>query len=434
MWISSPPGAPPKPYEPAPFETPEIDINNRLAFSPDGRSILLTEGNGASQAWLLPYPAGGAPKRLFSKTDLGVSPRASWMPDSRHIVLAYAPSLSGGSNLWMADVENESKVQLTFGTLSRDQPSLSPDGRRLVFANVQDDYNVIELPIAWGPPKTLLGNSRNELSPSWSPQGDQIAYSTDRAGEREIWISNFSAGLDRPIVRAKDFPTGVTTGITSPTFSPDGSRLAFVRYSSNDPATIWVAPTVGGAPIRLTSEQMLSPVWAPDGGRVGGLMQRDHPGEPALVGVGADMTPHVIPHAPPCRSPLAWSPTGEWLACESRDDIALFSEDGGRRKRLPKVEATSLVFSQDGKTIYAVGRAEGRSFLKSVDVETGTTKVLADYGPEMIFSGGMPFHTRLSLSPDGKMLVTSAVNLEVRPVAAGRVPASDALVEALVEF
>jgi WD40 repeat protein len=145
---------------------------------------------------------------------------------------------------------------------------------------------------------------------------------------------------------------------------------------------------------------------------VGGLMQRDNPGEPAIVGVGADMQPHVIPHAPPCRSPLAWSPTGEWLACESRDDIALFSEDGERRKRLPKVEATSLVFSQDGKTIYAVGRAGGRSFLKSVDVETGTTKVLADYGPEMIFSGGMPFHTRLSLSPDGKMLVTSAVNLK----------------------
>jgi WD40 repeat protein len=412
VWISSPPGSPPKRYEPAPFETPEIDINNRVAFSPDGHSILLTEGNGASQAWLLPYPAGGAPKRLFAQTDLGVSPRAGWMPDSRHVILSFAGSLSGGSDLWMADVQTQKMTQLTFGTLSREQPSLAPDGTRLVFSNIQDDFNVIELSLAGGPPKTLLGNSRNELSPSWSPEGDQLAYSTDRTGEREIWIRNLTDGLDRPVVRAKDFPKGSTTGLTSPVYSPDGSRIAFVRYSSEDPATIWVAPAVGGAPIRLTSDYMVSPVWAPDGGRVAGLMQRDNPGEPAIVGVGADMTPHLIPHAPLCRSPLAWSPTGQWLACESREEITLFSEDGSQQRRLPKTDAASLVFSQDGKTIYAVGRDAGRSFLKAVDVTSGAVRSIADYGTDLIFSGGMPYHTRLSLAPDGKALVTSAVALK----------------------
>ena len=195
-------------------------------------------------------------------------------------------------------------------------------------------------------------------------------------------------------------------------FSPDGSRLAFVRYSSEDPATIWVAPAVGGAPVRLTNEFMVSPVWAPDGGRVAGLMQRDNPGQPAIVGVGADMTPHLIPKAPPCRTPLAWSPTGEWLACESREELALFTETGDNLRKLPKADATSLVFSQDGKTIYAVGKAGGRSFLKAIDVTTGAARQLADYGPDLVFSGGMPYHTRLSLAPDGKTLVTSAVALK----------------------
>ncbi|MGA7237779.1 MAG: protein kinase [Bryobacteraceae bacterium] len=408
--ISSPPGAESKSYSPAPYASAELSLANRLWFSPDGKSILLAVGDNSTQLWLLPFPAGSAPpRRLFTNTDLGIGARASWMPDSRHAVLSFGAGLGGPHSLWMADLKSETMRRLTASTLGHDQPSLSPDGSRMAFTTVADDYDLVKLPLDGSAPGTLTANSRNELSPSWSPDGEQIIYSTDRTGELEIWIRNLKAGLDRPIVTARDFPPGTTTALADPVFSPDGTRFAFVRYSTNEPVEVWFEPSVGGAPIRLAPEHIQAQVWSPDGTSIAGLVRRDNPWQPAIIGVGADMSAHLIPKAPFCFTPLDWSPTGDWLACETFDRIALFSPDGSKAKALPKVSASTVAFSKDGKTLYAVGKQNGRSFLKAIDVDSGAVRTLADYGPALTISGGLEFHTRLSRSPDGRSLATSAV-------------------------
>jgi Tol biopolymer transport system component len=408
--ISSPPGTAPKPYMPEPYGNAELSPANRLWFSHDGKSILMAVGDNSTELWLLPLPAGGAtPRRLFANTDLGIAARASWMPDNRHAVLSFGAGLGATHSLWMADLKNETLRRLTATTLGHDQPSLAPAGGRLAFTTVADDYDLLKLPLDGSAPGNLTANSRNELSPSWSPDGEQIVYSTDRTGEREIWMRNLKAGFDRPIVTARDFPPGTTTALADPVFSSDGSRFAFVRYSTHEPEEVWFEPAVGGAPIRLASEHIQSQVWSPDGSSIAGLVRRDNPWQPAIIGVGADMSPHLIPKAPFCFTPLDWSPTGEWLACETFDRIALFSPDGSASRALPKVGASTLVFSKDGKTVYAVGKQHGSSFLKAIDVASGAVRTLADYGPALTISGGLQFHTRLSRSPDGKSLATSAV-------------------------
>jgi eukaryotic-like serine/threonine-protein kinase len=410
VMISSPPGAEPEPYSPEPYGNVDLSPSNQLSFSPEGKSILLEAGDNSTEFWLLPFPAGGAPpRRLFLNTDLGIAARATWMPDGRHGVVSFGGGLGATHSLWMADFKNETLRRLTAPTLGHDQPSLSPDGKRLVFTTVGDDYDLLTLPLDGSPPGNLTANSRNELSPSWSPNGEQIVYSTDRTGEREIWMRNLRAGIDRPVVTARDFPPGTTTALADPVFSADGSRFAFVRYSTNEPVEVWFEPSLGGAPIRLAPEHIQAPVWSPDGNSIAGLVSRDSPWQPAIVGVGANMSAHLIPHAPFCRTPLDWSPTGEWLACETFNRIALFSPDGSNSKDLPKVGAVTLAFSKDGKTLYAVGKQNGRSFLKAIDIATSVVRNVADYGPALTISGGLEFHTRLSRSPDGKTLATSAV-------------------------
>jgi serine/threonine protein kinase len=410
VWLSSPPGAAPRPYKPAPFSVDRAFDYNRLYFAPDGSSILLLISFSGSQLWRLPFPEDhGQPQRLFADTDLGLQPTATWLPDSRHAVLAFAPGLSVQSSLWLADLKRERMRKLTAGTSSHGHPSISPDGRRIVFTSTEEDYDLMQLPVDGTAPRTLVANSRNELSPSWSAQGDQIIYSTDRTGTREIWIRNLKAGLDRPVMTADSFPSGGTIGLVDPVFSPDGTRFAFARYATKEEVNVWVAPTVGGSPIRLTSEYMQSPTWSPDGNSVAGLMQKERPWQPAIVGVGADMAPHLIPGAPSCQTPPDWSPTGNWIACESEKGVSLFNPDGSQHKLLPRLNSTALAFSRDGKIIYAAGKEHGRAFLKSVDVATGTVRQLADYGYALSISGGVPFHTRLSLAPDGKSLATSAV-------------------------
>jgi Tol biopolymer transport system component len=338
--------------------------------------------------------------------------KVSWLPDSRHAVLAFAPGLATAPSLWMADLKRERLRRITAGIMGFDDPSPSPDGRRLVFTARQDDYDLIQLPVNGDRPLTLAANSRNELSPSWSPDGTQIVYSTDRTGRRQIWMRNLKAGTDRPVVTGADFPAGTTNALADPVFSPGGDRFAFVRYSTDEPVTIWVEPAVGGVPVRLTHERIESPAWSPDGNSIAGLVRRESSSQPAIVGVGADMSAHLIPNSPICWTPLDWSPTGEWLTCDTPGGVVLFSPDGTKTKVVPTVHPAALAFSRDGRTIFAAGKDHGRAFLSGIDVATGSVRRLADYGPDLTISGALPFHTRLSMAPDGKSLATSAITMK----------------------
>jgi Tol biopolymer transport system component len=407
VWISSPPGSAPKEYQPSPFASELPDAEDRMWFSPDGSSILLVTSHDTAQVWLLPFPAGnGQPHRVLKDIALGITPHAAWLPDNRHVILAFGPGLPPRPALWLADLRNDRMRRLTAGTAGHGYPSLSPDGRRMVFTAVQDDYDVVQLPLDGTDPHTLI-HSRNELSPSWSSDGDQLIYSSDRDNVREIWIHHLKAGLDQPIITEKAFPPGSTIGLADPVFSPEGDRFAFVRYSTNEPATIWIAPSVGGAPIRLTTEHIHSPAWSPDGNWIVGLMHHDAPSQPAIVGVGTDMSAHVVPNGPTCRTAPDWSPSGDWLACGTRDGIALFSQDGARSRMLADIRCSGLAFARDGKSLYIVGRERGKSFLRAVDVKVGTVRTVAEYGPSVSISGGRQFDTRVTVAPDGKSVATS---------------------------
>jgi hypothetical protein len=99
--ISSPLGAPFKPYRSDPFATRSIYNTPKLRFSPDGKRILrlLNGDRRREEAWLLPYPADSShpPKRVLA--NLGSTdgtPELPWMPDSRHVVLALQTSAGGG--------------------------------------------------------------------------------------------------------------------------------------------------------------------------------------------------------------------------------------------------------------------------------------------------------------------------------------------------
>jgi WD40 repeat protein len=153
---------------------------------------------------------------------------------------------------------------------------------------------------------------------------------------------------------------------------------------------------------------MVSPTWSPDGNSIAGLMHRERPWQPAIIGVGANMTANMIAGAPTRLTPLEWSPAGDLLACEARDGVRLFSPDGQRHKTLPVMGSTAIAFSKDGGTLYAAGHEDGRTLLKAVTVATGAVREIAMHTGDMTISGGSTYRARLSLAPDGKSLATSA--------------------------
>src|SRR5260370_2614639 len=94
VWISSPPGANPKHYAPAPYEGVDTGTGLRLLFSQDGHSILLWGrffGRG-SEFCMLPYPSGsGKPRRVLESLQDAFPVRGfEWLARGKTLVLAAA--------------------------------------------------------------------------------------------------------------------------------------------------------------------------------------------------------------------------------------------------------------------------------------------------------------------------------------------------------
>ena len=231
VWISSPVGARPREYTPAPFAQ-KADIHPVwLRFSPNGNLLYLSMYTLSStvETWLLPLPASdGSPRRIFGKVPWQRPVEASWMPDNRHVVLSAAIAPNNSPALWLADTRDESLTRLTDGSSQQREPAVSPDGRRLLFTRIEEDADIVELPLDGSAPRNLLATSASEYSPAWSPKGGSFAYLTRRNGSEEMWLRSSQGDWERPVATAKEFPG--LGGLVSPAISPDGSRIVYWTF------------------------------------------------------------------------------------------------------------------------------------------------------------------------------------------------------------
>ena len=110
------------------------------------------------------------------------------------------------------------------------------------------------------------------LAPAWSPDGQQIAYSSSRDGNYEIWVENVDgSGEPRKITHTENAQDGVINN-TTPSWSVDG-KIAYVSNKDNlRGRDIYMVNADGtGEPTRLTNTPNFTnwaPEWSPDGTRI----------------------------------------------------------------------------------------------------------------------------------------------------------------------
>lgn len=408
IWSTSLGGRELHRYSPDPFAVPGFLNGCALAFSPDGRKLLLmlTGLDAKNRNWLLPWPHG-TPKQILPQLSVVSlsSVHVAWMPDSRNLMLALAAGYSA-HHLFAADTESGRMNQITTGNVSQIKPALSPDGQKVMYEERTADYDIISVALADGKVSRLVATAAPERMAAWSRGTNRLAYVTDRNGTPEIWVRE-GDGTNRPVITARELPAGEIGVLMNPAISPDGQRIIYAYLVLGRPLVLWVASLQGGAAVRLTNTSASNEfggAWSPDGkwfaygGESGGK------GSLMKVKTTGESTPILLHDVKYCLPD--WSPANDWISYYD-DGWLLTTPDGKTTRKLGDLQTQYVAFSADGKQLWFVRTASDKVQLVTLDLATNKERVVADldeaYSPASDSGPGI----RFTLAPDGKSLAYS---------------------------
>jgi len=221
----------------------------RLLFLRDRRVYRVDSDGAASQ----PLTAAGVP--TFSP---------AWGAGGRQVV--YTEFHEPGGSLFVQDVASGRRRVVPPSERGLNYtPVLSPDGRTLVFTRSGEDGTDL---YSWNLAdncclqRLTVGRFADNLSPTFSPDGRRIAYVSTRAGLPQIYVMS-ADGTGQELFAPFDY--GVTGSSNAPEWSSDGLSVVFHRDVGGSPQ-IFVMD-VGSRTVRqLTSAgRNEDPTWAPDG-------------------------------------------------------------------------------------------------------------------------------------------------------------------------
>lgn len=186
-----------------------------------------------------------------------------------------------------------------------------------------------------------------DVNPAWSRDGRRIAFASDRAGNREIYVMDADG---KNVARLTDSPTPDY----QPTWSPDGTRIAFVSERYGFPEIV-VMNADGTNPSRLTVDAFASePAWSPDGSRIAYRSMLD------IYVMSPDGTGKIkLTSSDRAYTQPAWSPDGNQIAYTvgvsgTLRDVYVMDADGSHRRLLvlqPTVDRAAPDWSPDGRKI-----------------------------------------------------------------------------------
>ncbi len=208
---------------------------------------------------------GPAPRPLQATfSQLTAAPGAeifpSLSPDGKSVV--YAARDSGDWDIFSLRVGGQNPVNLTEAFAVDDtQPAYSQDGEMIAFRSERGGGGIFVMGATGESPRRLTDFGYN---PAWSPDGQMVLFATERI------IHPFGRGTS--YLWTAHLRTGVTTQITQsdgvqPSWSPNGRRIAFWRVQDGGQRDILTIPAEGGDPLPVTDDAATdwNPVWAPDG-------------------------------------------------------------------------------------------------------------------------------------------------------------------------
>ncbi len=174
--------------------------------------------------------------------------------------IAYVTKAGGRFNLWVADSDGENAQSALASPEPIISPSWSPNGGQLAYVSFESRKPVVYIHDVASGKRRLVANFRGSNSaPTWSPDGNTLAVTLSRDGGSQLFLIDAKGGEPRRLTQS----IGIDT---EPVFSPDGTAIYFVSDRGGSPQ-IYRMPAQGGPANRVTTagNYNISPAISPDG-------------------------------------------------------------------------------------------------------------------------------------------------------------------------
>ena len=288
--------------------------------------------------------------------------------------LAYSRTQSF-SNLWVGELSSHAitdKAQekpLTSGTLSHTDPSISPDGRWVAFAQGSSARsNIYKMPVNGGPPIQLtFFDAAMSASPAWSPDGRQIAFVCDQGGTAKVWAVNADGGTPRSFDKTNASDTNNRlTWFPNPEIIYQQPKLHNLRRlnpeTQNDEnllPTDSIGWLVGGAS------------FSPDGKKFSVMWNREPQGGLWVVTLSKYSERSLVPGL---NWPLGWSPDARFLFAYKEGGAEVF------QTTLEEPRQVKTVMTLPGQINSGAISPDGRRIVVEVAEEKSDVWLIKNFG------------------------------------------------------
>src|SRR5690349_14000179 len=268
-----------------------------LSLTRNGDKIVASQSTRAFDLWVGPTRESENLKKITAVMD-----KFCWTPDGR---LIYSLNTIGNVDLWVMRPDGQEQKQLTLNSATNDAPTVTPDGRYIVFIS-------------------------------------------NRAGAFQVWRMQVD-GSD-PVALTKG------DGKNFPAISPDGK---WVLYNTTDDWQLWRVSLAGGEPARLTDSYALFPSISPDGKMIACLGRSDSKAVLRILSYEDGRTLKTFDLAAPSFSSnrIQWTRDGKAVVYGTEHDgvTSIFRQpmSGGAPAVVMKFEdeLADFSYSQDGQSL-----------------------------------------------------------------------------------
>ena len=231
------------------------------SWSPDGRQIAVAMHGSL---WRVPV-GGGVAEQVTSGPLYDSEP--SWSPDGSQI--AFTRDTDEKIDIWLVGADGSDPHQLTTSAAFAVNPEWSPDGSEILYValGVNQTLDLMSIPVSGGEPTRVLADGYRNITPSWSPDGSQLVFVSSRPwngrrvqGTGGVWT--YRIGEEEPTILVPE----ETVWHAYPTWSPDGTKIAYGSFRTGD-NQLYVVSATNGNPYRVThvDGEIYVPTWSPDG-------------------------------------------------------------------------------------------------------------------------------------------------------------------------